>query len=433
MSISDMLITGAYFGRARWRWQWLNRQRLRDFQAAKAQQLIPWVAQHSAFYRQHWQGHDLRDWRNLPMVDKRLMMANFREFNTLEVPAAAAFDLAQQAEQERDFVPRLGDLTVGLSSGTSGHRGLFLLSPAEQLLWVGTILARTLHHIKPTKIAFFLRANSNLYQQLGGRLIQFRYFDLTQALEPQLAMLNTYQPTIIVAPPGLLLQLLAAAQNGKLTHRPERMISVADALAPDEQTQLSTFFGIPIEQIYQATEGLLAISCAHGSLHIQEDLVALDFEDLGQGRVTPYVTDLWRRTQPIIRYRLNDVLRLSSQACSCGSSFKVIEQIEGRRDDICYFTAHGQRQAMFPDSLRRAILLAHPAIQEYQIIQPADDQLQVRLTITDTADATLVSTAVEQQIQRQLAEYGCSAYHLSIHFAAIDYGTLNKRRRVIRQ
>lgn len=432
MSISDTLTTAWYFGRARWRWR-LNRQRLQDFQNTKAQQLIPWVAQHSAFYRQHWQGYDLRDWRNLPIVDKRLMMANFREFNTLEVPAAAAFDLAQQAEQERDFVPRLGDLTVGLSSGTSGHRGLFLLSPAEQLLWVGTILARTLHHIKPTKIAFFLRANSNLYQQLGGRLIQFRYFDLTQALEPQLAMLNTYQPTIIVAPPALLLQLLAAAQNGELTHRPERMISVADALAPDEQTQLSTFFGIPIEQIYQATEGLLAISCAHGSLHIQEDLVALDFEDLGQGRVTPYVTDLWRRTQPIIRYRLNDVLRLSSQACSCGSSFKVIEQIEGRRDDICYFTAHGQRQAMFPDSLRRAILLAHPAIQEYQIIQPADDQLQIRLTITDTADATLVSTAVEQQIQRQLAEYGCSTYDLSIDFAAIDYGTLNKRRRVIRQ
>ncbi|MFD3164407.1 F390 synthetase-related protein [Herpetosiphon sp. NSE202] len=432
MSISDTLTTAWYFGRARWRWR-LNRQRLRDFQNTKAQQLIPWVAQHSAFYRQHWQGHDLRDWRNLPVVDKRLMMANFREFNSLEVPAAAAFDLAQQAEQERDFVPRLGDLTVGLSSGTSGHRGLFLLSPAEQLLWVGTILARTLHQIKPTKIAFFLRANSNLYQQLGGRLIQFRYFDLTQALEPQLEMLNTYQPTIIVAPPALLLQLLAAAQTGELTHRPERMISVADALAPDEQAQLSTFFGIPIEQIYQATEGLLAISCAHGSLHIQEDLVALDFEDLGQGRVTPYVTDLWRRTQPIIRYRLNDVLRLSSQACSCGSSFAVIEQIEGRRDDICYFTAHGQRQAMFPDSLRRAILLAHPAILEYQIIQPADDQLQISLTIADTADATLVSTAVEQQIQRQLAEYGCSAYHLSIDFAAIDYGTLNKRRRVIRQ
>ncbi|XSG75785.1 F390 synthetase-related protein [Herpetosiphon llansteffanensis] len=432
MSISDMLITGAYFGRARWSWR-LNRQRLRAFQNAKAQQLIPWVAQHSAFYRQHWHGHDLRDWRNLPTVDKRLMMANFREFNSLEVPAAAAFDLAQQAEQERDFVPRLGDLTVGLSSGTSGHRGLFLISAAEQLFWAGTMLARTLHQIKPTKIAFFLRANSNLYQQLGGRLIQFRYCDLTQALEPQLEMLNTYQPTIIVAPPALLLQLLTAAQNGELKHRPERMISVADALAPDEQAQLSTFFGIPIEQIYQATEGLLAISCAHGSLHIQEDLVALDFEDLGQGRVTPYVTDLWRRTQPIIRYRLNDVLRLSSQACSCGSSFKVIEQIEGRRDDICYFTAHGQRQAIFPDSLRRAILLAHPAIQEYQIMQPADDQLQISLSVANTTDPTLVSTAVEQQIQRQLAEYGCSAYHLSIHFAAIDYGTLNKRRRVIRQ
>ncbi len=433
MSISDILATGSYFGRARWRWRWLNQQRLQAFQAAKAQQLIPWVAQHSAFYRQHWQGHDLHDWRNLPPVDKRLMMANFREFNTLEVPAAAAFDLAQQAEQQRDFVPRLGDLTVGLSSGTSGHRGLFLISAAEQLFWAGTILARTLHQIKPTKIAFFLRANSNLYQQLGGRLIQFRYFDLTQALEPQIDMLNRYQPTIIVAPPGLLLQLLAAAQTGALTHRPERIISVADALAPDEQAQLSTFFGIPIEQIYQATEGLLAISCAHGSLHIQEDLVAVDFEDLGQGRVTPYITDLWRRTQPIIRYRLNDVLRLSSQPCSCGSSFTVIEQIEGRRDDICYFTAHGQRQAIFPDSLRRAILLAHPAIQEYQIMQPADDQLQITLMLATTADSTLIHKAVEQQIKLHLAAYGCTDYQLTIRFAAIGYGTLNKRRRVIRQ
>ncbi|ABX03025.1 MAG TPA: adenylate cyclase [Herpetosiphon sp.] len=433
MSISDVLTMGYHFGQARWRWQRLNAERLPAFQATKARQLIAWVAQHSAFYRQHWQGHDLNDWRNLPAVDKGLMMANFREFNTLQVPTAAAFDLAQQAEQQRDFVPRLGNLTVGLSSGTSGHRGLFLVSAAEQLLWAGTILGRTLHQIKPTKIAFFLRANSNLYQQLGGRLIQFRYFDLTQALAGHIQVLNDYRPTIIVAPPALLLQLLAAAQNGQLTHRPERIISVADALASDEQQQLSNYFGIPIEQIYQATEGLLGISCAHGNLHLQEDIVAVDFEDLGQGRVTPYITDLWRRTQPIIRYRLNDVLRLSAQPCRCGSAFAVIEQIEGRRDDLCYFTCHGQRQAIFPDSLRRAILLAHSAIQEYQITQTHDDQLTITLMLATAADTATVGAAVEQQIKLHLADYGCTNCQLSIGFAPIEYGLVNKRRRVIRQ
>ena len=36
----------------------------------------------SPFYRDHWAGHDLAEWRTLPTVDKRLMMANFARFNT---------------------------------------------------------------------------------------------------------------------------------------------------------------------------------------------------------------------------------------------------------------------------------------------------------------------------------------------------------------
>ena len=37
-------------------------------------------------------------------------------------------------------------------------------------------------------------------------------------------------------------------------------------------------------------------------------------------RVIPIVTDMWRGTQPIIRYRLDDVLQMHPQACSCGST-----------------------------------------------------------------------------------------------------------------
>ena len=100
-------------------------------------------------------------------------------------------------------------------------------------------------------------------------------------------------------------------------------------------------FGVPIGQVYQCTEGLLAVSCPRGSLHLQEDLVAVELEpaaDCEEPRWSPIVTDLWRRTQPtIVRYRLNDLVTLRETPCDCGSAFRVLDRIDGRCDDVCTF------------------------------------------------------------------------------------------------
>ena len=115
--------------------------------------------------------------------------------------------VALAAEQSRDFTPTVDGLTVGLSSGTSGHRGLFLVSPAEQAMWAGVILARALHTLPSPaapRVAFFLRSHSNLYQQVNGALLQLRYFDLMAPLADSIASLNSYQPHILVGPPSLL-------------------------------------------------------------------------------------------------------------------------------------------------------------------------------------------------------------------------------------
>src|SRR5207344_1524259 len=108
-------------------------------------------------------------------------------------------------------------------------------------------------------------------------------------------------------------------------------------------------------------------------------------------RVTPIVTDLWRRTQPIIRYRLNDVLQLASGPCPCGNSFRVIKAIEGRCDDVCYFeTIDGERRPFFPDTIRRMVLLSEPAIADYAAVQERDGHLRVHLSLAGEAsgDAT---------------------------------------------
>lgn len=75
----------------------------------------------------------------------------------------------------------------------------------------------------------------------------------------------------------------------------------------------------PLEQIYMATEGLLAVTCRDGTLHLCEDSVKFEFEPVGEGLVSPLVTAFRRQAQIMARYRLNDLLRLSTSPCRCGS------------------------------------------------------------------------------------------------------------------
>ena len=307
-------------------------------------------------------------------------------------------------------------------------------------MWAGVILSRALHDLRAgrTRVAFFLRSHSNLYAQVNGALLQLRYFDLMTPLAQSVEMLNQYLPHIVVGPPSLLGFLADAQDTGSLHIRPQRLSAVAEVLEPQDEARLQSCFGAPVHQVYQCTEGLLAVSCRHASLHIQEDLVAIQCEPLpaepgGALRVTPIVTDLWRRTQPIVRYRLNDVLQLADEPCPCGSPFRVITRIEGRCDDVCYFLgADGTRRPFFPDTIRRCVLLAEGGIADYAAVQEGDGHLRVHLALLPGVDVTAACAAVAANVTAAVRQGGClpPAVEVAEHLPPIAAGS--KRRRVQR-
>jgi putative adenylate-forming enzyme len=436
MTTANVALIATHFLRARWRWHALRADTLQRYQERRAQQIVAYTLHHSPFYRSHWSGHDPRDWRTLPTVDKHLMMEHFDTFTTCGISRDAAMETALRAEQNRDFRPLLNGLTVGLSSGTSGHRGLFLANAWEQAAWAGTILARTLHHVnlQRLRVAFFLRSNSNLYEQVGTGLIQFRYFDLMLPLADAVTDLNNFQPHIVIGPPSLLGFLADERIRGSLHIHPTRLISVAEMLEAQDQERLEQTFNVPVHQIYQCTEGFLATSCVQGSLHIQEDIVALQFEPLPGGeQVMPIVTDLWRWTQPIIRYRLNDILQLDPAPCTCGSPFRVIRSIEGRSDDICYFESlTGDSRPFYPDTIRRMLLLASPQIVDYQVIQEQYGQLRIHLSVAPTASFDAIVQSVNASIATTIAQYECRPATIQIEKGLPPLMPGVKRRRVQR-
>jgi putative adenylate-forming enzyme len=156
--------------------------------------------------------------------------------------------------------------------------------------------------------------------------------------------------------------------HGKTGSDLQQIISGAEVLDPLDKNIMQRLTGMRIDQIYQCTEGFLAYTCRAGLIHLNEDMVYFEKEFIDQHRFVPIITDFTRTTQPIIRYRLNDVLTLSRHQCQCGSPFTVLTQIEGRCDDIFIFNTP-KRIEIYPDFVRRAVIECSDDIQHFKVKQ----------------------------------------------------------------
>ncbi|WNS75029.1 adenylate cyclase [Bacillus sp. DTU_2020_1000418_1_SI_GHA_SEK_038] len=401
-----------------------SRQELEAYQKKKIKKHLEFVLASSPFYRQFYKGYEEKithnRWDQLPMIDKSVMMENFDSLNTVGIKKEEALQVAFEAENSRDFSPKIGDISVGLSSGTSGNRGIFLISDQESALWAGTILAKVLPGsiLGKHQIAFFLRANNNLYTSTENGRIAFHFFDLLDDFAEHIRKLKAVQPTIVIGPPSILRKVADWQANGDIGIHPRKIVSVAEVLEDIDKTYIEGVFQQTLHQVYQCTEGFLAATCSHGTLHMNEDLVVIEKEYLDDGVFVPIITDFSRTTQPIIRYRLNDILVERVSPCPCGSHYLALERIDGRCDDIFYGKQadSGELSPLFPDFIRRAIMFSSEDILEYKVIQKNWEELEVKVKFRGN------EKRVQEKIERELTKLWAGKGLLIpiVHFTPYD-------------
>lgn len=363
---------------------------------------------------------------DFPIINKKIFMNSFDEINTVNITLDNALVVAKKAEQSRNFSQKIGTTTIGLSSGTSGSSGVFLVNDKESAIWVGYILKKMLPRplFQRHKIAFFLRANSNLYESVKSLLISFSFYDLIIPLDKHIDNLNEFQPSILIAP-AQVLRLLA--KSNKLNIQPKKIISVAEVLEEDDKKLIEQRFSQKVHQIYQCTEGFLAHTCEMGNLHLNEDnlLIEKEWIDKKSGRFFPIITDFNRTTQPVIRYKLDDILVLDKEPCSCGSVFTRLKKIEGRADDILKMKdLENNDYLLFPDFIRRAIITVDVHVDEYSIVKKGN-QMHIYLKPLSAKDE------VEKAILHLYTKHGLKKLIHSYH--EYEYQDLNKKRRRIQE
>jgi len=365
------------FATVRWLRRFSDRVALQQYQQKMIRRQLEFLRQRSPYFA----NMTFEKLEDLPYMDKQVMMENFNALNTVGIDRDQALRLAIDSEKSREFDEKLNGISVGLSSGTSGHRGLFVISDYEIEQWAGTVLAKMLpkNKIYGNRIAFFLRADNNLYEGTKSKAVDFRYFDILKDMNEHVHTLNDYQPTLLVAPPSVLLVLSQFVEAGQLHIQPMKVISVAEVLTHEDEERFKRIFHQErIHQVYQCTEGFLGYTCECGSFHINEDVVYVEKEYIDEKRFVPIITDFVRSSQPVIRYRLNDILVESNKPCPCGSPCMVIEKIEGREDDIFVF----DEVLVFPDFISRCLVYVE-GIHDYRVCQTSKDQITVYLDNLD--------------------------------------------------
>jgi putative adenylate-forming enzyme len=394
MNMGQTMIAARSFLRCRWLAHTLTtRAAVERHQAKQIAALERHVAQAMPFYAPY-RGLPLAEW---PVIDKAAMLANFAGMNIAGIDAETVRNALAAGEE------RAGGFIIGQSTGTSGNRGYYLISDAERFVWLGTILAKTLPDALWTRhrVALALPGLSSLYRSANSASrITLGFFDLAAPIAEWAEALVAFAPDTIVAPPKVL-RWLAERDMLHAAH----IFSGAEVLDPLDRAVIEGATGRRMREIYMATEGLFGVSCAHGTLHLAEDVVKCEFELAAPGSALQslIVTDFTRRSMALARYRMNDLVELADEPCACGSPYQAVRRIEGRSDDIFRLAAaDGSPRMVTPDVLRNAVVDSHPAIRDFRIDQTGPSTIRVALEpgVPDTVDAL-----VAERLRASLARF----------------------------
>lgn len=390
---SNVARAGLTFARHRWGFRFSSREALHRHQARRWQRLARNFARHAPLTAWVSASTPLA---NVPIVEKSDLRDHPELTFTLPIDASVALETALQAERTRDFSPTVPvqgsaysrEVSVGLSSGTSGRQSLFVLSRQEQMMWAATVIARIvparmLREIvtpwgKPIRIAFVLRASGHLYESMGVGKLNFAFADLLSPLDELKRRLEEIDPQVLIAPASVLSRLARDAGKAITRIEPNLIVSVAEPLDEQAKGAIRARWSADLREVYQATEGLIALTCSAGELHLLEEQVVVEPEWLpdengARSRFTPIITDLERTTQLTVRRRLDDVLRAapgSTERCACGRITRRLAAVEGRLDEVIErpsLTEAGT-SPIFPDVLRRAFAVHADGISEWTVV-----------------------------------------------------------------
>ena len=398
-----------------------TRAQLEASQADGLRRLREYAYAHSPFYQKFHRGLIDRPLNELPVLTKAMLMENFDELVT---------DRSIHLEKVREFSSGNADkqryldrYLVTATSGSSGHPGFFLFNESEWITviasfargqeWSGAkvnLLRRrrmaTVASISPwhmsSQVAVTVKTPSTPSICIAA----------SSPLENIVQQLDAWQPNLLIAYASMSRILAEEQLAGRLHIAPEKVFTSSEVLTDETRRRVKAAWGDEPFNQYGATEtaDIAAEYKLCRRMHVFEDLLLVEVVDQ-QYRPVPHgefgtkllVTTLFSRTQPLIRYEMNDSVRLSAEPCSiCSLPFTFIDGVQGRMEDALSMPGIKGGQLLIQPLVFNRVMDILP-VSGWQVIQETDSSLTVLLS---GARNGIRDEAVSDAIRKELTSEG---------------------------
>ncbi|MBU6296958.1 MAG: phenylacetate--CoA ligase family protein [Alphaproteobacteria bacterium] len=327
------------------------------------------------------------DLARLPTMNKGDLMENWDEIVT--IPGASRHEAEQSLRNMTDQFYIWGDNVLIASGGTGGRPGLFLYDwSASAIMWAsmarGFIAALAplaaggtdaLQHIRIASIAAEKSAHGSYVMSriFSNPKNPTHRFSAWRSIDELIPELNAIRPHFLGAYPSLIPALVAAAKAQELKIEPRVIYFGAEHLPEaSRRAACEAWPGADVLTCWGTSEGGGTFACPCGDgFHVSEDLVVIEPVDAAGAPVAPgqrssgiYITNLFNKALPIIRYFIDDIFEMDDRPCACGSAYQKVRQVHGRSLEMFRYG----EISVHPATLELAVL-EQPSILEYQIRQ----------------------------------------------------------------
>jgi len=394
--------------------QWLDGERVAALQWQKLKALIAHCWREVPYYQ--------RRWKDLGVVpDDIRTMQDYAQLPTLGKPEIrACFDELHA----RSWRGKLLYKTTGGSTGEPMRFGYTRESYERRIAamwrgygWAGARMGRRTLYLWGMTIGSPLRSQAikdRIYHAAFNRRM-LNAFLMSETRMPEYAdEIDAYRAQVIVGYAGPLLQMARwLLASGRRVHRPEAVLSAAEALHDTQREIIQRAFGCPVFNTYGCREVMLIASeCEHREgLHLSSDHLAVELveprlaTDGAQiGEVT--LTDLHNYGMPLLRYRNGDLASAEDSPCACGRGLPRLRRVDGRKLD----TLRTPAGHLLPGEFIVYAFLGIPSIARYQIVQRELHAIDVNIVPDAGFDESVL-----QIIRRELGKAVGDSVTIRIH------------------
>lgn len=210
----------------------------------------------------------------------------------------------------------------------------------------------------------------------------------------QVQILKDFGVTVLACTPSYAVLIAETAADMGLDVRdlPLRIgVFGAEPWSENMRRQIEHLMGITAIDIYGLSEVMgpgVASECVHqNGLHVFEDHFLVEIVDpdtlksVPDGQMGEVVfTTLTKEGIPVVRYRTRDISRIIPGQCPCGRTFRKMERITGRTDDMLIVRGVN----VFPNQIEQVLAGVPGVARHYQVVltkQGAMDHVEVHVEV----------------------------------------------------